>query len=190
MVFRMSETETETTRAAEVSFKSVSRILDADDPSPEERRDLTDRSEERIFHAVLDTYRGMRAKIANQLVIRVPAEELSEERKAAIVSAIRCHFRSRADEVGRGTRLTVRVGLREVRLTVAVCLPSFIAIALIVKFMNHDPLGTVLENILVIFCWVTIWQPFQSLVFDRWTLKETASVYQKISAMDIRVIPE
>ena len=36
-----------------VSFKSVAQIYDGDDPSPEERRDLSDRAEDRIFHEVL-----------------------------------------------------------------------------------------------------------------------------------------
>jgi hypothetical protein len=36
---------------------------------------------------------------------------------------------------------------------------------------------------------VTIWQPFQSLVFDRWTQSETARVYGKIAGMDISVKP-
>jgi hypothetical protein len=41
--------------------------------------------------------------------------------------------------------------------------------------------------VLIIFCWVTIWQPFQSLVFDRWTQSKTANVYERIAGMDIRV---
>jgi hypothetical protein len=39
----------------------------------------------------------------------------------------------------------------------------------------------------VIFCWVVIWQPFQSLVFDRWTLSKTVKIYKKISGMEISV---
>ena len=41
----------------------------------------------------------------------------------------------------------------------------------------------------MIFCWVTIWQPFQSLVFDRWTQNKTAKVCRKIAGMDITVHP-
>jgi hypothetical protein len=84
--------------------------------------------------------------------------------------------------------LTQRIGLREFRLTVAVCVPSFIGIAVCSQFKG-DALAEVVENVLVIFCWVTIWQPFQSLVFDRWTQKETAKVYRKIAEMEIRVLP-
>ena len=44
-----------------------------------------------------------------------------------------------------------------------------------------------IENVLVIFCWVTIWQPFQSIVFDRWTQSVKAKVYREIAKMDISV---
>jgi hypothetical protein len=83
-------------------------------------------------------------------------------------------------------RLTQRVGFREIRLTLAVCIPSFLGIAACAPFKG-DPLVEVIENVLVIFCWVTIWQPFQLLIFDRWTQSETAKVYRKIAGMKISV---
>ncbi|MCX6696788.1 MAG: hypothetical protein NTV84_04375 [Methanoregula sp.] len=76
----------------------------------------------------------------------------------------------------------------EVRLTLAVCIPSFIGIAICSQFKGN-PINEVVENVLVIFCWVVIWQPFQSLVFDRWTLSKTAKVYEKIAGMEISVRP-
>ena len=82
--------------------------------------------------------------------------------------------------------ITQRVGLREFRLTLAVCIPSFIGIAICSQFKGN-PVAEVIDNVLIIFCWVTIWQPFQSLVFDRWTQSETAKIYGKIADMDIRV---
>jgi hypothetical protein len=170
------------------SFKSVAQIYDGDDPSPEERRDLSDRAEDRIFHAVLAVPKGFRAGLRRDLTIRVPAQELTPGRQDAIISATRSHFRRRAGEVQEDMKLTQRVGLRECRLTVAVCVPSFVGIAICSQFKG-DALAEVVENVLVIFCWVTIWQPFQSLVFDRWTQKETAKVYRKIAEMTIHVLP-
>ena len=46
-------------------------------------------------------------------------------------------------------KLTERVGLREFRLTLAVCIPSFIGIAICSQFKG-DPLTEVIENVLVI----------------------------------------
>jgi hypothetical protein len=170
------------------SFKSVAQIFDGDDPSPEESRDLSDRAEDRIFHAVLAVPKTVRAGLSGDLTIRVPTQELTPGRQDAIISATRLHFQRRAGEVQQDMKLIQRVGLREIRLTVAVCIPSFAGIAVCSQFKG-DALAEVVENILVIFCWVTIWQPFQSLVFDRWTQSETAKVYQKIAGMPIRVLP-
>ncbi|WP_292370929.1 hypothetical protein [Methanoregula sp. UBA64] len=167
-----------------VSFKSVARIYDSDDTSPEAHRDLADTAESRILHAALAVPKGRHADIFDRLEIVVP--DLAPGEDAAVVSAIREHFLRRAGEVRDQTRLTVRTGLRECRLTVAVCVPSFIGIGICSQFKG-DPLIEILANVLVIFCWVTIWQPFQSLVFDRWTQKVTAQIYQKIAGMPIEV---
>ena len=181
------EHDNDTPPGGTAAFKSVAQIYDGDDQSPEENRDLSDRAEDRIFHAVLAVPKGARAKLCNQLDIRVPGSELSPGRSTAIVSAVRMYFRCRADEIADATRLTIRAGLRECRLTIAVCIPSFVGIAVCSQFKG-DALAEVVENVLVIFCWVTIWQPFQSLVFDRWTQKETAAIYRRIAEMPIRVL--
>jgi len=171
-------------RTGTVSFKAVAQIYDSDDPSPEAHRDLSDTAEDRIFHAILAVPNRLRATICDRLAIRVPG--LAPGDDEAVAAAVREHFSRRAGEITNDTRLTVRVGLRECRLTIAVCVPSFIGIGICSQFKG-DPIVEVLENVLVIFCWVTIWQPFQSLVFDRWTQKETAAIYKKIAGMPISV---
>jgi hypothetical protein len=173
---------------ASVTFRTLVHLYDPDDPSPENNRLLTDNAENRIFREVLDIPKGHPSPLFNRMEILLPASDLTPGRADVIVSAVRAHFRTRADEIRRDMKLTVRVGLREIRLTLAVCIPSFIGIAFCAKFKG-DPLVEVTENVLVIFCWVTIWQPFQSLVFDRWTLAEQARVYRKIAEMEITIKP-
>jgi hypothetical protein len=182
------EHDNDTPTSGTATFKSIAQIYDGDDPSPEESRDLSDRAEDRIFHAVLAIPKGFRAGLFRDLIIRVPAQEITPGREAAIISATRSYFRRRAGELQQNMKLTQRVGLREIRLTAAVCIPSFAGIAICSQFKG-DALAEVVENILIIFCWVTIWQPFQSLVFDRWTQSETARVYRKIADMNIHVQP-
>lgn len=171
---------------AHVPFRTIAHLYDTDDPTPEDRRELSDRAEEQIFHTVLDPASKSRKALCDRIEITLPAADLTPGRDTSIVSAVHSHFRLRSGEVRRDMTLTQRVGLREIRLTLAVCIPSFIGIAICSQFKG-DPLVEVIENVLVIFCWVTIWQPFQSLVFDRWTQSETAKVYRKIADMEIRV---
>jgi len=174
---------------ASVPFRTIAHFYDTDDPSPEDRRELSNRAEEQIFREVLNAPRGNRKEICDQLEVFLPAIDLTPGRSAAIIAAIRSHFRIRSGEVRRDMRLTQRVGLREIRLTFAVCVPSFIGIAICSQYKGN-PLVEVVENVLIIFCWVTIWQPFQSLVFDRWTQSAMAKVYGKIAEMEITVRPE
>ncbi|MCX6684874.1 MAG: hypothetical protein NTZ37_09140 [Methanoregula sp.] len=171
---------------ATVPFRTIAHVYDADDPSVEEKRELSDRAEKQIFREVLNVPTGYPDSLYKHLDIRLPAPELTPEREAAIIAAVRAHFHNRALDFLRDRKLTMRVGLREIRLTLAVCIPSFIGIAICSQFKG-SPISEVIENVLVIFCWVTIWQPFQSLVFDRWTQSETAKVYQKIAEMEISV---
>ncbi|MDP3395693.1 MAG: hypothetical protein Q8S57_03345 [Methanoregula sp.] len=169
-----------------VTFRTIAHFYDSDDPTPENNRELSDRAETEIFHQVLSVPKGDDKEMCNHLEIIIPASELTPDRQTAIISAIRSHFRLRAVGVQRDMKLTQKVGLREFRLTIAVCIPSFIGIAICSQFKGN-PISEVLENVLVIFCWVTIWQPFQSLVFDRWTQSKTALVYRKIADMEISV---
>ncbi|MCK9631211.1 MAG: hypothetical protein M0R30_06165 [Methanoregula sp.] len=182
----MPENQTTANATAQVPFRTIAHIFDPDDPSPDECRELSDRAEEQIFHSILDPAKESRKVLCDRIEITLPSTDLAPGRDQSIASAVRSHFRLRAVEVQRNMRLTQRVGLREIRLTLAVCIPSFLGIAICSQFKG-DPLAEVIENVLVIFCWVTIWQPFQSLVFDRWTQSETATVYRKIADMDISV---
>jgi hypothetical protein len=175
---------------ASVPFRTVAHFFDPDDPSPEESRELSDRAEQAIFRTVLGGHKGAHKMLCSALEIVLPAPDLPPGRTDAITSAIRSHFRRRADEVELDRKLTQMVGFREFRLTIAVCIPSFIGIAICSQFKGN-PISEVAENVLVILCWVTIWQPFQVLVFDRWTQSETAKVYRKIAEMEIgiRAVP-
>ncbi|MEN6611406.1 MAG: hypothetical protein ABFC24_11230 [Methanoregulaceae archaeon] len=173
---------------ASVAFRTIAHFYDADDPTPENNRELSDRAEKEILREVLSVPKGVHKDLCDRLEISLPASDLTPGRADAIISATRAHFRHRAVELQRDRKLIQRVGLREIRLTVAVCVPSFIGIA-ICSQLKGDPLVEVIENILVIFCWVTIWAPFQSLVFDRWTQSATAKVCQRIAGMDIGVKP-
>nr|WP_319377004.1 hypothetical protein [uncultured Methanoregula sp.] len=172
--------------SASVAFRTIAHFYDADDPTPESGREVSDRAESEIFRQVLAAQKEKHAALCDHIEILFPASDLTPDRPAAIASAIRKHFLLRAEEVQRDSKLTARVGLREIRLTVAVCIPSFIGIAICSQFKG-DALAEVLEQVLVIFCWVTIWQPFQSLVFDRWTKSKTAQLYRKIAEMEITV---
>lgn len=172
-----------------VVFRTIAHLYDPDDPTPEEGRMLSDRAEDMIAHAILDTAHPLQVSTKNRLSIRLPATDLTASRKKDIPAAIQAHFNSRTDDINRQMRLTERIGFREIRLTVAVCIPAFLGIVIADRF-PHEPFWVLLGNVLIILTWVVIWQPFQSLVFDRWTNEEQGKVYREIARMEIVVHPD
>ncbi len=172
----------------EVKLRTIAHLYDPDDPTPENDRELSDRAEDAINHSILDLSKPLHAGTTHRMELRLPAADLTPQRENDIPAAVRAHFLRRAGETRRAMRLTQRIGLREFRLTIAVCFFTFLGIAG-TTFFPHDPVASVLQNIFVIMTWVVIWQPFQSLVFDRWTNDEQAKVFDEISRMEIRVLP-
>jgi len=176
------------TTTASVPFRTIAHFYDPDDPTAEDGRELSDRAEDRIFRSVLDVPKGYKSDVFGRLELVFPASDLSPGRADAIAAATRAHFRSRAEDFMRKRQLTQKTGMREFRLTIAVCIPAFAGIAVCSQFKGNA-LAEVVENVLIIFSWVTIWQPFQSLVFDRWTQRTTARIYRYIADMEISVRP-
>ena len=171
-----------------VIFRTIAHFFDPDDPTPEKARELSDRAEEMIGRAVLDAKDPLHAGRKDHLEVHLPVSDLTPGREIDIPTAIRSHFLQRADELQRNTRLTQRIGFREFRLTIAVCIPAFIGMVATTRFPHND-IAFLLQNVLVILAWVVIWQPFQSLVFDRWTNAVQAKVYRQIASMEISVLP-
>ncbi len=170
-----------------VSFRTIAHFFDPDDPSPEDCRELSERAEGMIYKAVVDSIPGARGtKKGKKLEIVFPAADITQDRGRTIPMAIRAHYTLRERELRRDMEFTVREGLREFRLTTVVCIFLFSGIALAVHF-PREPFAELVKNVFIIFSWVVIWQPFQSLVFDRWTLSERARIYALVTAMEISV---
>jgi hypothetical protein len=175
-------------KSIRVSFRTIAHFYDPDDPSPENRRELTDRAEEQISREIETGPDPEHAGRAVKLEILLPASELTPGREKDIPEAVRSHFAARSVEIHRDMKLVRRVGLREIRLTVGVVIPALLIIGLTSRF-SRDTLALIVQNLMIIFTWVVIWQPFQSLVFDRWTKSKEAQVYREIARMEIEVRP-
>ena len=170
-----------------VSFRTIAHFFDPDDPSPEDCRELSERAEETIYKTVVDRFPGGRGKKnEKRLEIVLPAADITKDREKTIPKATRAHFALKEKELSRDMEFTVREGLREFRLTTLVCVFLFSGIAFTAHF-PREPFAELVKNVFIIFSWVVIWQPFQSLVFDRWTLSEQARVYALVKTMDISV---
>jgi hypothetical protein len=170
-----------------VSFRTISHIYDSDDPSPEDKRELTDRAEKAIGKSITEFLKTVPKELQGSLIIMIPESDMIQGRDTSLVSAVRYHFSNREKDLKRDMKIIRWEGMREFRLSIAIFIPAIIGIGCTTLF-SKDYFALIIQNILVIFSWVVIWQPFQTLVFDRWTVSIKRRIFKHITKMDIRVI--
>lgn len=171
-----------------VTFRTIAHVYDGDDKSPEAARELSERAEDEIGKSVAQFLKMVPSSEQGNLIICLPSSDLNEKRKDDIPKSVRLHFHTRIQDLERDRNLIWWAGLREFRLTIAVLIPALLGIASTSLF-SKDILALIVQNILIICCWVVVWQPFQTLVFDRWTLAVRIRVYLHITSMVIQVRP-
>lgn len=171
-----------------VTFRTIAHVYDGDDKSPEAARELSERAEDEIGKSVAQFLKMVPPSEQGDLIICLPSSDLNEKRKDDIPNSVRLHFHTRIQDLERDRNLIWWAGLREFRLTIAVLIPALLGIASTSLF-SKDIFALIVQNILIICCWVVVWQPFQTLVFDRWTLAVRIRVYLHITSMVIQVRP-
>lgn len=171
-----------------VPFRTIAHMYDSDDPSPEWCRELSPRAEEEIGKSVAQFLKQVPSCDQGDLIITLPSSELHDTRREELPRSIFLHFESRIQDHKRDRNLIWWAGMREFRLTIAVLIPALLGIASTSLF-SKDIIALIVQNILVICCWVVVWQPFQTLVFDRWTLAVRIRIYRHITRMSIQILP-
>ena len=78
------------------------------------------------------------------------------------------------------------------RITLAIGL-SFLAVALVsrqlVATMANHFLAELLSDSLLIIGWAAMWEPITVLLYELWPILRTKKIYEKISTMEIDILP-
>lgn len=167
-------------KSIEVTVETPARLFHELDPSPLVGRDL----HEQVEAYVLACARELNA-VHYSLVLHVPANEMPTEKEAASLSdAIRTYFRYRRDEEVRKLQSLMRDGRQALAVGVAflfVCgLLGWIALRELAA-----PLGTFLDEGLLIIGWVALWRPLEILLYDWRPVRRERRVLDALGRMPI-----
>ena len=70
---------------------------------------------------------------------------------------------------------------------------SFLTIALIarqmVSHLNNQLLAQIFADALLIIGWAAMWEPITVMLYELWPILQMKKVYQKISEMEINIVP-
>ncbi len=167
-------------------FKTMDQLLDPDDPSPLQKKELTQAAEDAILSTVYAV--GLKKPVTLEIEIPGvpdpgPATEISD--------AIRHHFRF----VLTGHERETGIFLRERHVSLAFTgINILIAVFYITLFYENATwmsslAGIVIGAVIVIMNWATIWDTYEFFIFDGREKKNRKKLLEKVINGEIRVIP-
>jgi len=168
----------------EVRLSRLRQLFNSLDPSPFHEKDLDRDAEAYIFESAdehpLDE--------AIELIVHLPADQLTLPEFANLEAAIRNYFGYRAQE----TRRRMRFQLREGRSALAIGL-AFLVLCMTLRqlalVLPGDALGRILQEGLLILGWVAMWRPLQIFLYDWWPIRHQARIYDKLALVPVVALP-
>jgi len=168
----------------EIKLSSIMQIFNSFDPAPFHEKEIDTGAE----HYIIDAVKDFPAKTEFRIVIYLPKEIAESEQAKKIKPAIHHHFTYRMMSSERKFREHFRYG----RSTLLIGL-SFLTIALlarqIISTMSHLLALQIFGDALLIIGWAAMWEPVTVLLYELWPILQMKKIYQKISTMEIEILP-
>jgi hypothetical protein len=168
----------------EIKLSSVMQLFNSFDPAPFHEKELDSAAE----HYIVDTVSDFPKKTLLKILIYLPPDIATTERAMKIPAAIHNHFQYKMLVSDRKFRTHFRHG----RLTLLIGL-SFLTIALVARqyastLQNHF-VALLVADALLIIGWAAMWEPITVLLYELWPIIQMKKTYEKISTMEIEVLP-
>jgi len=184
-VVKYSQIETPEKSTVQLSFKTLSQLVELDDPSQYPHKELTEVAEDAIASHLGDVPSNREV----ELVLRLPTNELKRGVEENLAETIRQHFTFRTSEVAlECTRK--KSGLKlGVKITVTLVVILALAGTLLKTVAANDTsVQTLIVGVLTILAWAGIWDTFEAYVIEyRGELLRKLKVYEKAARMMIRI---
>jgi hypothetical protein len=168
----------------EIKLSSVMQLFNSFDPAPFHEKELDSAAE----HYIVDTVSDFPKKTPLKILIYLPPDIATTERAMKIPAAIHNHFQYKMLVSDRKFRTHFRHG----RITLLIGL-SFLTIALVarqyVSTLENHILAQLFADALLIIGWAAMWEPITVLLYELWPIIQMKKTYEKISTMEIEVLP-
>jgi len=171
----------------EIDLSSVKQLFNSFDPAPFHEKELDINAENYIVDMVDD----FPLKTPFKLVIYLHGEKkTTDEGVRTIVHAIRSHFRFRMMQQDVKFRTKFRNGRWALLIGLLFVTIAMIARQLVYASWGSDHLiSQIIADSLLIIGWAAMWEPVTILLYELWPIILQKKIYEKISTMEIDVLP-
>jgi hypothetical protein len=168
----------------EIKLSSVLQLFNSFDPAPFHEKELDSAAE----HYIVDTVKDFPKKTRFKIKIYLPPDIATTERAQKIPQAIHNHFEYRMLVTDRKFRERFRHGRGSLLIGL-----TFLTIALLsrseVSQLDNHFFAQLLADALLIIGWASMWEPITVLLYELWPIIQQKKIYEKISQMEIQIIP-
>jgi hypothetical protein len=168
----------------DIHVGELRQLYNAMDPAPFRERDLDPKAEEYI----VDCAGEFRAHQPLALSVHVGAQVASPEDAAALQQAMREYFAVQARAARTRLQRLFRMGRISLVIGVLFVAAANVFSELVIGMVGRYDFGPVLKDSFVIGAWVALWRPLEIFLYDWWPIRDEARLYDRLSAMDVRVI--
>lgn len=168
----------------EIKLSSIMQLFNSFDQAPFHEKELDSAAEQYI----VDTVRDLPAKTEFRIIIYLPPEIAASEQALHLAPAIHNHFQYRMLVSDRKFRQRAKYGRSA--FVIGLCFLFVIMLAWeLVQSFSNSVVVQFLANALLIIGWAAMWEPVTVLLYDLWPITQTKKIYEKISTMQIDVLP-
>jgi hypothetical protein len=162
----------------DIKLQTVEQIFDNRDPAPFRERDLDPDLADLLLDAGEDLVGEDTYKVIFWLDKPCPAGEIE--------SAFRAHFEYTIERLRRARRRRRRTGLVSLAIGVVLVI-ALVAFAQFITANLRGALGAGLHEGLLVSCWVVMWKPIETLVYDWIPFRHERKVARKLLAAPVEV---
>jgi hypothetical protein len=169
----------------EVHVADLKQLFHSLDPTPFRERDLDPKAEEFIAGWA----RELKPDAPLALLVHVDHERPSPEQVTTLSEAVRDYFAQRATETRRRLRQLFRVGRTSLTIGLLFLAAAILVGDVVSSMLQGTRFGGIARESLVIGGWVAMWRPLEVFLYDWWPIRAEARLFDRLSAMAVRVIP-
>lgn len=169
----------------EVHVTDLKQLFDSLDPTPFHNRDLDPKAEEFIAGWA----RELDADVPLGLLVHADREAQLPNATEIVHSAVRDHFRRKAEVARRNLRQLFRVGRRSLVIGLGFLAACLFTADTIERVVEASRLINIVRESLIIGGWVAMWRPIEVFLYEWWPIRAEARLDDRLSRMTVRVMP-
>jgi hypothetical protein len=167
----------------ELKLRKVSQLFHTLDPSPFRESDLALEAEEYIVNSAQELPRTALIEIS----VHVPSDEFSDRSACDVADAIKGYFGLRSRAVSRELEALFREGRVSALIGLIVLSLCLLSAWFIGRSLKEGPLTQILQESLVIFGWVAIWQPSNIFLYNWLPLARRRKLFRRLAEATVKV---